>query len=243
MMECIKHLLGLQETMSQAKQLEDEKRKIPLEAADLKKLFEEAEAGFLAADKEFQSLKAQRLEMEREIEEERDKVEKAKAKLMSIKTNKEYYAMLKEIDVTRRSNTAREDELLLLLSRYEESEKHLAERKAELDVVSGKYQERMTEINARMSSFDADIEKILVRKREITTKLDVGLVNRFETIFERREGLAITSARNYSCTACNMNISPQLFNLLQREERIHTCPNCNRIIYFEPAAAEDEAAG
>jgi len=242
-MERIKHLLDLQEVMSQTKQLDDEKQKIPLEAADLKKLFEEKEAEFLVVDKEFKALKAQRLEKEREIEEERDKAEKSKAKLMSIKTNKEYYAMLKEIDVTRRSNTAREDELLLLLSRYEESEKHLAERKAELDVVSGKYQERMTEINARMSSFDADIEKILVRKREITTKLDVGLVNRFETIFERREGLAITSARNYSCTACNMNISPQLFNLLQREERIHTCPNCNRIIYFEPAAAEDEAAG
>ena len=241
MMEQIKHLLDLQEVMSQAKQLEDEKRKIPLEAADLKKLFEEKEAEFLAADKEFQVFKAQRLEKEREIEEERDKVEKAKAKLMSIKTNKEYYAMLKEIDGTRRSNTTREDELLSLLSKYEESEKHLAERKAELDDVTGKYQERMTEITARMGSFDADIEKILVRKREVAAKLDKGLVSRFETIFERREGVAIASAVNCSCTACNMNISPQLFNLLQREEKIHTCPNCNRIIYFDMPV--DEEAG
>jgi len=240
-MERIKHLLDLQETMSQAKQLEDEKRRIPLEAADLKKLFEEKEAGFLAADKEFQAIKAQRLEKEREIDEERDKVEKAKAKLMSIKTNKEYYAMLKEIDGTRRSNTAREDELISLLSKYEESEKCLSEHKAELDVVAGEYQERMTDITARMGSFDADIEKILTRKREIAAKLEVGLVTRFETIFERREGLAITAAVNSSCNGCNMNISPQLFNLLQREERIHTCPNCNRIIYFEPPV--DEAAG
>ena len=240
-MERIKHLLDLQETMSQVKRLEDEKRKIPLEAADLKKLFEEKEAGFLAASKEFLALKAQRLDKEREIEEEWDKVEKAKAKLMSIKTNKEYYAMLKEIDGTRRSNTAREDEFLSLLSKYEESEKYLAEQKAELDTVTGKYQERMTEITVRMDFFDVDIEKILTRKREIAAKLDMGLVNRFETIFERREGLAITAAVNYSCTGCNMNISPQLFNLLQREERIQTCPNCNRILYFEPPA--DEAAG
>jgi len=225
--------------MSQAKRLEDEKRKIPLEAADLKKLFEEKEAGFLVVDKEFQALKAQRLEKEREIEEERDKVEKAKAKLMSIKTNKEYYAMLKEIDGTRRSNTAREDELLSLLSKYEESEKCLEERKAELDAVSSKYKERMADITARMDSFDADIEKILARKREIAAKLDAGLVNRFETIFERREGLAMTAAVNYSCTGCNMNISPQLFNLLQREERIHTCPNCNRILYIEPPMGEE----
>jgi predicted nucleic acid-binding Zn-ribbon protein len=38
-----------------------------------------------------------------------------------------------------------------------------------------------------------------------------------------------------------MHISPQLFNLLQREDRVHTCPNCNRILYYE--AAGNEAAG
>ena len=241
MMEQVKFLIDLQDVMSQAKRLEDEKQMIPLEVADLKSLFEEREAAFLAADKEFESLKQQRREKEREIEEERDKVERAKAKLMAIKTNKEYYAMLKEIEGTRRTNTAREDELLSLLSKYEESEKRLGERKAELDEVTGKYRERMTEVEARMGSFDADIGKILARKRQVASKLDAALVRRFEMIFERREGLAIISARNYSCTGCHMNISPQLFNLLQREDRIHTCPNCNRILYYE--ATEDQAAG
>jgi predicted nucleic acid-binding Zn-ribbon protein len=241
LMEQVKFLIDLQEVMSQSKRLEDEKRVIPLEVADLKSLFEEREAAFLAADQEFEGLRKQRREKEREIEEERDKVERAKAKLMSIKTNKEYYAMLKEIEGTRRSNTAREEEFLSLLEKYEESEKRLGERKGELDEVSEKYRERMVDIEARMASFDGDIAKILARKRQVASKLDPGLVRRFEMIFERREGLAIISARNYSCTGCHMNISPQLFNLLQREDRIHTCPNCNRILYYE--AAEEQAAG
>ena len=241
MMEQIKCLLDLQKAMSEAKRLDDEKQRIPLEAADLKDLFEEKKALYLAAEEEFKALKALRLEKEREIEEEQDKVEKAKAKLMSIKTNKEYYAMLKEIDGTKRINTAREDDLLSLLSRYEESEKLLAVAKTELDAVEGEYREAMTGIEARMSSFDAEIEKILARKREIASKLDKGLVSRFETIFQRREGVAVAAAINYSCVGCNMNISPQLFNMLQREDRIHTCPNCNRILYFDPQA--DEAAG
>jgi hypothetical protein len=240
-MEQVRYLIDLQEVMSQAKRLEEEKQKIPLEVADLKSLFEEREAAFLAANQEFEGLRQQRREKEREIEEERDKVERAKAKLMSIKTNKEYYAMLKEIEGTRRTNTAREEELLTLLAKYEDSEKRLAERKTELDEVTGKYRERMVDIEARMGSFDEDIGKILARKKQVAAKLDAGLVRRFEMIFERREGLAIISARNYSCTGCHMNISPQLFNLLQREDRIHTCPNCNRILYYE--APEDQAAG
>ncbi len=241
MMEQVKSLIDLQEVMSQAKRLEDEKQKIPLEVADLKSLFDEREASFLAVNQEFETLRQQRREKEREIEEERDKVERAKAKLMSIKTNKEYYAMLKEIEGTRRSNSAREEELLDLLSRYEEVEKRLAERKAELDEVAGRYRERMVDVEARMSTFDDDIGKILTRKRQVASKLDAGLVRRFEMIFDRRDGLAIIAARNYSCTGCHMNIAPQLFNLLQREDRIHTCPNCNRILYYEAAEKRADA--
>ncbi|MEW6720481.1 MAG: C4-type zinc ribbon domain-containing protein [Thermodesulfobacteriota bacterium] len=240
-MEQVRFLIEMQEVMSQARRLEEEKRKIPLEVADLKSLFEEREAAFLSASQEFEALRQQRREKEREIEEEKEKVDKAKVKLMAIKTNKEYYAMLKEIEGTRRTNTAREEELLAVLSKHEEAEKRLAERKAELDEVTAKYRERMVEIEARMGSFDQDIAKILDRKRQVASKLDAGLVRRFEMIFERREGLAIIAATNYSCTGCHMNISPQLFNLLQREDRIHTCPNCNRILYY--VAAEDKASG
>jgi predicted nucleic acid-binding Zn-ribbon protein len=240
-MDQVKTLIDLQEVMSQARRLEEEKQRIPLEVADLKSLFEEREAKFLAADQEFETLRTQRRDKEREIEEERDKVERAKAKLMSIKTNKEYYAMLKEIEGTRRTNAAREEELLALLVRYEEVEKRRGELKAELDEVTGKYRERMVDVEARMGAFDGDIGKIVSRKRQVASKLEPGLVRRFEMIFERRDGLAIVAARNYSCTGCHMNISPQLFNLLQREDRIHTCPNCNRIFYFEPA--EGEGAG
>jgi uncharacterized protein len=241
-MEQVRSLIDLQEVMSEAKRLEEEKQRIPLEVADLKSLFEEREAGYLSASQEFETLRQERREKEREIEEERDKVERAKAKLMSIKTNKEYYAMLKEIEGTRRSNAAREEELLALLARYEEAEKRLAERKGELDEVTSRYRERMVDVEARMGTFDEHIGKILTRKRQVASKLDAGLVRRFEMIFERRDGLAIIAARNYSCTGCHMNIAPQLFNLLQREDRIHTCPNCNRILYYQ-GPEEKEAGG
>ena len=241
MMEQIKILVGLQEIMIQARMVETEKRKVPLEVADLKALFEEREAKFLSAQQEFEQLRKDRREKEREIEEEREKVERAKAKLMSIKTNKEYYAMLKEIEGTKRANTAREDELLAILARYEEAEKRLAEFQAEVEEVSGKYRERMVDVEAKMASFDKDIAVLAAKRAEGAGRLEAGLARRFVMIFDRRDGLAIIPARNQSCTGCHMNLSPQLFNLLQRDDRIHTCPNCNRILYYE--APEGEPSG
>jgi predicted nucleic acid-binding Zn-ribbon protein len=240
-MEQIKVLIGMQEIMARARSVEAEKRKVPLEVADLKALFEEREAKFLSSQQEFEQLKKARREKEREIEDEREKVERAKAKLMSIKTNKEYYAMLKEIEGTKRANTAREDELLAILASFEETEKRMAELKADLEEVSGRYRERMVDVEAKMAGFDKDISILAARKAEVARGIEAGLARRFEMIFDRRDGLAIVPARNQSCTGCHMNLSPQLFNLLQRDDRIHTCPNCNRILYYE--APETEPSG
>jgi ribonuclease HI len=167
--------------------VETEKRKVPLEVADLKALFEEGgEVLFRPAG--VRAAQEGPPEKERDIEEEREKVERAKAKLMTIKTNKEYYAMLKEIEGTKRANTAREDELLAILARYEETEKRLAEFQAELDEVSGRFRERMVDVEAKMSSFDDDISALDSKKADVARRLEAGLARRFEMIFDRRDG-------------------------------------------------------
>lgn len=240
MMEQVRTLLELQEILGRIRSLEEEKKRVPLEVADLKSLFEEREARFLGLQQEFEKVRGDRREKERAIEEERDKVEKAKAKLMGIKTNKEYYAMLKEIEQTKRANSEREEEVLGVIGRYEELEKQLAGSKEELDEVEGRYRERMTDVEARMAEFDREIGGHAGRKDATAASLPKDLLRRFELIFDRREGVAIVAARSHSCTGCHMNLSPQLFNQLQREDRIYTCPNCNRILYYEPDAAEGE---
>lgn len=236
-MEQVKVLIDLQQILSHARTMETEKNKVPLEVADLRSLFEERETKFLAARQEFEQVQQEKREKEREIEEERDKVEKAKAKLMSIKTNKEYYAMLKEMEATKRANSAREEELLAILTRYEELEKRLSDLQAEVEEVGGRYRERMVDIDARMSMFDQDLSALREKKIEIASRIDPSLARRFEMIFERRNGVAIVPARDHSCTGCHMNIAPQLFNLLQRDDKLYSCPNCNRILYYEENSA------
>ncbi|HEY3488518.1 MAG TPA: C4-type zinc ribbon domain-containing protein [Candidatus Deferrimicrobiaceae bacterium] len=240
-MEQVKILLDLQEIMTRARTVEEQKRRVPLEVADLKGLFEEREAAFLAARQEFEGVRQQRRDLEREIEEESDKVEKAKAKLMGIKTNKEYYAMLKEIEQTKRLNTEREEALLALMARHEEAEKRMNECKAELDEVSGRYHEQMVDIDARMASYDREIAAINADRQRKGASLDKSLLRRFELIFERRSGVAIASAQQCACSGCHMNLSPQLYNMLQRGDKLYVCPNCNRLLYYSEECEGSEA--
>ena len=46
-------------------------------------------------------------------------------------------------------------------------------------------------------------------------------------------GVAVVSVWKEVCDGCHMSIPPQLYNELQKSTRLLTCPNCNRIIYWE----------
>jgi len=226
-------MIVLQEAMVKIKALEDERDAIPLQLADFKKKMLEAEKLFIEASNEFGDLKEKKMSLEGSIEDEKIDIEKSKARLMTIKTNREYFAMLKEIDMVKRMNRQREDDLLELMVKYEEVEKKYNETKSEYDGLKGRYDKDMENIRKQMKGFDRDIGKLEEEKDKIAQKLDQRKTRRFEMVFSRRNGLAVVPAKDYICTGCNMNIPPQLFNLLQREDRIYECPNCSRIIFYE----------
>jgi hypothetical protein len=57
-----------------------------------------------------------------------------------------------------------------------------------------------------------------------------------------RRGLALAAVASGNCSGCNMNIPPQLFNVLQRGNSIETCPYCHRIIYWEELMKDEKPA-
>ena len=57
-----------------------------------------------------------------------------------------------------------------------------------------------------------------------------------------RRGLAMAPVKNGTCQGCNMNIPPQLYNVLQRGQTVETCPSCHRIIYWEEIMKDPAAA-
>jgi predicted nucleic acid-binding Zn-ribbon protein len=51
------------------------------------------------------------------------------------------------------------------------------------------------------------------------------------------------AVKNGTCQGCNMNIPPQLYNVLQRGVSIEICPSCSRIIYWEDIMKDPAASG
>ena len=197
-------------------------------------------------DEEFQNL-------EKMVEEEREKLDglnrvhrekeeslkrgieslkKTKDRLLEVKTNKEYHAMLKEIEITEKKSSEIEDEIIHLLEEIDRAKEGLKTGEEELNAHRLKYERERNKIEEEMNSIDSELlvcQKTIDGVRE---NIEAGILKKYEIIKDRRDGLAVVSVWNGACNGCHMNIPPQMYNELQRSDDLMLCPNCNRIIYW-----------
>ena len=47
-------------------------------------------------------------------------------------------------------------------------------------------------------------------------------------------GDGVAEARDGLCTVCHVRLRPQIFNEVRRNDGLHQCDSCTRILYFVP---------
>jgi predicted nucleic acid-binding Zn-ribbon protein len=153
----------------------------------------------------------------------------AKHKLAQAKNSKEYMAAQKEIEARREGLTSREGEISKLVGAVDAKKKLLSDRAADVEALKASIAKDAEAAQVRMHEIEAQIAAL---RDKLASEVKPDVLKRYATIRIRR-GLAVVSVRNGTCQGCNMNIPPQLYNVLQRGQTIETCPSCRRIIYWE----------
>src|SRR4051812_1900825 len=165
----------------------------------------------------------------------------AKHKLTQAKNSKEYMAAQREIEQRRESMASREVEIGKLVEAVEAKKKVLADRASDVQALRDSLAKDGEAARARMAEIDAKIAELRVERDKLATTVKPEVLKRYGAIRMRR-GLAVVSVKNGTCQGCNMNIPPQLYNVLQRGVSIETCPSCSRIIYWDDIMKDDPAA-
>jgi len=166
----------------------------------------------------------------------------AKHKLAQAKNSKEYMAAQREIEQRREGLASREVEINKLVEALDAKKKLLADRANDVATLRGSIEKDGEAAKARMSEIESKIAELRGERDKLAAEVKPEVLKRYSSIRLRR-GLAVVSVRNGTCQGCNMNIPPQLYNVLQRGVSVETCPSCHRIIYWEEIMKDDQAAG
>ncbi|OGP51358.1 MAG: hypothetical protein A2Y79_04075 [Deltaproteobacteria bacterium RBG_13_43_22] len=211
-------LLTIEENPRKIKQIDQETQQV--------------QSTFEAFVREMEETKKQRKILEGEVEDFDQRIKKSQVKLMEVKTNKEYKAMLTEIDELKKAKSGKEDRLLELLEKVEEGagkEKTL-KNNLEDKVSEGKLQKDQLEKEGQ--EHEKQLSELNRKRIELSSRMDSALLRQYEFLKDRLKGLAVAGVKDAACLGCHMHIPPQLFNELHRRDRIITCPSCLRILYL-----------
>jgi uncharacterized protein len=187
---------------------------------------------------QLEALKKEYRGMEMDAKDLQSRMKKAKGRLNTVKTNREYQALQKAIDEMKGENSRLEDDMLARLDRIEGAEKELAQLREEYDAFRKQMTDEKAAVSAEAASGEQKLGELSSSRDKVAREADQRLIDRFQRV-RRISTLAVAPVSQAVCQGCNMNIPPQLFNELQRFDNLHNCPHCQRIIYWEKPPEPD----
>ncbi|MCG6893792.1 MAG: C4-type zinc ribbon domain-containing protein, partial [Desulfobacteraceae bacterium] len=158
-----------------------------------------------------------------------NRIDKSRAKLQQVKTNKEYTSSLKEIDELKHQHSMLEDAMLECLDRIEEEEKQLQKSSKEMELQTAELDDALETLQQEMDRIRERIQSLSDQAGAVSERVPDDLKQVYQRVKSQQpRGIALARVTGAVCQGCNMNIPPQLYIELQRRDRLQFCPNCQR---------------
>lgn len=238
--EQLKLIAALQKIDTEIARINQRKKMLPAELAKLDEAMKIFCADFQRDQSELEELNKVHKDREEKLKRGLEALKKTRERLSEVKTNKEYQAMLKEIEVTESKNSAAEDEILIIMDKLDLIKKQVKVREKELDEHQRDYELKKKRIERELADISGEIASHLEKHLLLKEKIAPDLLKKYETIKARSHGFAVVAAWQEICMGCHMNIPPQLYIELQKDTGIQSCPHCNRIIHWEDQSKKSE---
>ena len=169
---------------------------------------------------------------EKEVAGVQTRLAKYKDQLLEVKTNREYTAMLHEIETAQNDIRAREDRILEIMMETDELNAAIRKSEAELKAAEKEIAAERAVLDTEKATLQAEIEKTTAERATVVAGMDKRVLSIFETTAKGRKGVAVAEAKDGLCTICHVRLRPQVFNEVRKNESIIQCDSCRRILYF-----------
>ena len=226
-------LIELQKMESTAGRIQARKKDLPVRMKTLEEEFESFSTVVDTEREQLEGLRKRRREKDAQLLAGQEALKKTRERLFEVKTNKEYQSMLKEIEAFEAKNSRMEDEMISLLDELDHLETALKAGEGELEAHRRRYEEEKARLEAELNSLAGELSVCVRKCTELKKEIPAELLRKYEQIKSAGRGVAVVAVWKEVCDGCHMSIPPQLYNQLQKMVMLTTCPNCNRIIYWE----------
>ncbi|MGR3293486.1 MAG: zinc ribbon domain-containing protein [Candidatus Scalindua sp.] len=222
--QSLKNKINELETSQERRKQDVQKKKVQIE--NEKALAEKTHEEKVSVQKEIDR-------KELDLKTNEGEITKYNVQLNSIKTNKEYSALISEIGSKKADMSILEDEILDTMTKLEIANQGYAKATGNLRNEAESMKDLMTSVDAETKEADIEIEKIKNEQKKYIDLLDEHSLKNYNRLSNIKGGKAIVPVIGNVCGGCSMNVTPQTLNELMGGKDLVFCRSCSRILYLD----------
>jgi uncharacterized protein len=178
------------------------------------------------------SQKARRLN-EASVQDLEAKRSKYRGQLMDVKTNKEYTAVLHEIEGVERDIKVREDLILEEMEKAEALGQDVKREEADFKAVEADAKREKGDLDVRTATLGAEAQRLEKEHDEVAASVPEELLALYGRVAKQR-GTGVAEAQEGMCQSCHVRMRVQIWVEVRKNEQIFQCESCSRVLFYEP---------
>lgn len=234
----IEMLLKLQVIDYDLGELERSKEYIPDMMENLRREIQETEDLYKSTEKGLSESKVAQKNLELEVTVKQEELKKLQGQMMSIKTNKEYDALISQIDVVKETINEKETQILELLEKTEKLETNIDDYKKRAEETKEQNEKQLMVLQEKMDSVGTKISMKEGERDNIAVRVPKRTMSIYERVRKNRGGDVVVPVRKRACGACYKALPPHTIQEIKRGNHLITCDNCGRMLVWQIGESE-----
>jgi len=219
-----------------------EKRKMELdkilvsiedEVAAVEKKYMQEEILFDSMKTELAEKKKQYVMYENDVEANISRIKKYEEHLKKLSSPKDYKALQREVDETKKINGEIQETMLELLEAIESIEEKIKDKEPFLVQLKSQVASEKEDIIKKAADEKKEKEEIKESKKTIFEELDPEIKLYYEDMVKKTAGNVIVPIKKQVCHGCFLRVPPQILIELRKSDDLILCPRCHRVVYVE----------
>ncbi len=180
---------------------------------------------------------------EGEVEEAREKQRRYQQQINEVSTQREYGALLQEIDTVKEQINQGEERALACMEQVETLTRELESEREAFQEVDERYSVEQEKWEAEKPGVAQEVAELERKVEGLRERLPRRIVALFDRLDERLGGAPLAMVRSaerpgkgpaeWHCGACNYRVRPQVVVQIRNEGTLVQCDSCKRILYME----------
>jgi uncharacterized protein len=229
----LEKLVRLHHAETALKRIESDLAEVPRLRKEIEDRLERDRSRLDAAKAALAGSQKARKEHESAVADLKAKLSKYKGQLMEVKTNKEYTAVLHEIEGVERDIRARDDLTFGEMEKEESFAQDVKREEAGFKAVAADAAREKAELDARAAQLGAEASLKRTERDAAAASIPEGALALYARVAKQR-GSGVAEAREGMCQACHVRMRLQIWVEVKKNEQLLQCESCSRLLYYEP---------